>query len=220
MKKIFDMNNPVFRFMGQIFDIIHLNFVWMLMSLPVITMGAASVAMHHVNHRLVTGQEVSVTKSFFSYFLKHWKQATLLSASIDIPVLVLMCDIVYLSCKESLAEFFAVQLLIMLLGAMLFLALSIKAYVPILHVLFENTIRNYIKNSLLLALHNLPKTVCVILVNTLYCSLALWSIFRFPPMCLFFFLFGLALPSNLAIRMLLPTLSKYIPQNENYVENG
>ena len=39
MGKMFDMDNPVWRFMGKVTDMFFLTCLWLLFSLPVVTIG-------------------------------------------------------------------------------------------------------------------------------------------------------------------------------------
>lgn len=43
MGKMFDMDNPVWRFMGKVTDMFFLTCLWLLFSLPVVTIGASDV---------------------------------------------------------------------------------------------------------------------------------------------------------------------------------
>ena len=45
----FDMNNPFWRFIGKLVDLVWLNILTMIFSLPVITAGASCSAMYKVN---------------------------------------------------------------------------------------------------------------------------------------------------------------------------
>lgn len=42
MGKMFDMDNPVWRFMGKVTDMFFLTCLWLLFSLPVVTTGAST----------------------------------------------------------------------------------------------------------------------------------------------------------------------------------
>lgn len=44
MGKMFDMDNPVWRFMGKVTDMFFLTCLWLLFSLPVVTIGASTCA--------------------------------------------------------------------------------------------------------------------------------------------------------------------------------
>lgn len=221
MKKIFDMKNPVFRFMGNVFDLIYLNFLYLVASLPIATMGAALSSLHHVTYKILKGQEPSISKVFIQSFKQNWKQGTVLFLTLILPLLIVTCDIAFLIFSEDIADLLVVQLLKIVLGAVCFLILCTAVSVFTVQAIFENSVRNHIKNALLLSLRNLPKTVFILLFQCAYWMLALWSIFSCPTLTLFFLIFGAALPVNFSMRVLLPELKQFMPvQSANEATEG
>ena len=76
MTRIFDLDNPVWRFMGKVFDMMVLTVLWFVMSLPVITIGASTTALYYVSLKMASDQEGYVVKDFFRSFKQNFKQAT------------------------------------------------------------------------------------------------------------------------------------------------
>lgn len=70
--------NAFGRFFNRLGDIIWLNFLWVLCSLPLVTIGAATTAafsaVFHWNDLDVS----NTTRNFFSSLRRNWKQSTLL----------------------------------------------------------------------------------------------------------------------------------------------
>ena len=57
MNQFFDYNNNVFRILGGLADCLILGALWIVCSIPVVTMGAATAAVYHaVNKSIVHGQ--------------------------------------------------------------------------------------------------------------------------------------------------------------------
>ena len=57
MNQFFDYNNNVFRVLGGLADCLILGALWIVCSIPVVTMGAATAAVYHaVNKSIVHGQ--------------------------------------------------------------------------------------------------------------------------------------------------------------------
>ena len=46
MRRLLDINNPIMRFLTNVFDLLALSVMWVVFSLPVITMGAASAVLY------------------------------------------------------------------------------------------------------------------------------------------------------------------------------
>ncbi len=56
-ESVFDYNNKVFRVLGGLADCLILGALWIVCSIPVVTMGAATAAVYHaVNKSIVHGQ--------------------------------------------------------------------------------------------------------------------------------------------------------------------
>ena len=75
---IFNYDNPVWRFIGKFFDVLILNVLWTVVSIPIFTAGAATTAVYYVLLKLVRDEEGSTVKSFFKSFKENFKQATVI----------------------------------------------------------------------------------------------------------------------------------------------
>ena len=42
--KFFSVDSPLYRFLSKLLDVIRLNFLWILFSIPLVTIGASTVA--------------------------------------------------------------------------------------------------------------------------------------------------------------------------------
>lgn len=76
MANLFNMNNPVWVFMGKLVDMAILTVLWAVCSLPVITIGASTTALYDVTLKLSENKEGYIISSFFHAFKRHFKQST------------------------------------------------------------------------------------------------------------------------------------------------
>lgn len=76
MAKIFDLENPVWRFMGKLVDMAVLTALWVVTSLPIVTIGASTTALYYVALKLAKDQEGYLVKDFFRSFRENFKQGT------------------------------------------------------------------------------------------------------------------------------------------------
>ena len=76
MAKLFDMNNPVWRFMGKIADMFLLTLAWFVCSVPIITIGASTTALYYVSLKMEEGKEGYLFQTFWETFKKYIKQST------------------------------------------------------------------------------------------------------------------------------------------------
>lgn len=73
-----NLDNPVFRLMSALGDILILNLLWVLCCIPLVTTGASTTALFTVARKLAAGEDSQITKDFFRAFRRNWKTATLM----------------------------------------------------------------------------------------------------------------------------------------------
>ena len=78
MKKSSSIDNPFFRLMGAIGDLVVLNILWLLCCLPVVTAGASTLALFAIVHKIAAGEDYRTAAGFFNAFRRDFKQATAL----------------------------------------------------------------------------------------------------------------------------------------------
>lgn len=77
MRGIFDIDNPVMRGLIKFFDCICLSLLWLLFSLPVVTMGASSAALYTTTYKYLRKGEGHLWKTFWSAFRGNLKRSTI-----------------------------------------------------------------------------------------------------------------------------------------------
>ncbi|HHV09181.1 MAG TPA: DUF624 domain-containing protein [Clostridiales bacterium] len=95
MSGIFKYDNAFFRIMTKVAYIFYLNALWLLFSIPIITIGAATAALNSVALKMVREEEGALTKSFLKSFRQNFKQATLIWLVFFVAFVVLIGDIYY-----------------------------------------------------------------------------------------------------------------------------
>ena len=77
MRWIFDINNPIMRYVVKIFDCMCLSVLWLAVCLPVFTIGASTTAMFAVIHRYIRQEDGGIWKTFWGAFREEFKRASL-----------------------------------------------------------------------------------------------------------------------------------------------
>jgi len=170
--KIFDTESPLFIFFGKVFDIILLNALWMFISIPVVTMGAATSALYTVTLKMARNEEGYIYKGFFKALKANFVQATILWLLILAAGAVIFFDLWFFSRTSHPAG----KVFIVLLSVALFFFLSIVVYIFPLQAKFKNTIPYIIRNSFLIAVSHFPYTLLFV-VSVLLLGL---SVYVFP----------------------------------------
>lgn len=78
MGQIFNMENLVWKFMGKVTDMFLLTCLWLLFSLPVVTVGASTTALFYCAMRLASDKEGYLREDFVRAFRENFKSATVL----------------------------------------------------------------------------------------------------------------------------------------------
>ena len=144
-----------------------LNILWVVCSIPIFTMGAATTALYDVSLKIVRDEETSLTRQFFKSFRSNFRQATVLwMILLGIGLLVGDGWVLWHLRASSTG---AVAIMWTLLLAVLIVA-SI-AYVIVLLYVFplvasvSNTNRAMLKNSFLIGIHYLFATILVFAIH-------------------------------------------------------
>ena len=92
MKDLFDLKNPVWKFMGKLVDMMLLSGVWLLCSLPIVTIGASTVALYYATIKLSEDQETYVLKDFIGAFRANLKQGIVAGLVAELIIVILVVD--------------------------------------------------------------------------------------------------------------------------------
>ncbi len=169
MIHFFDPENRFWAFVGKLTDAVLMGMLWLLTSLPVVTLGAATTAFYAFTLRQVSDTEGTVWRSYFDAFGRHFKKATALwlihLALGAFFALDVWAALRYLQSGGALA---VVVLAVCAAGAFLVLGAGFYAY-PTLAV-FDFPVKKLLRDSFIMAMANLPVTV------TLFVLLALAAV--------------------------------------------
>lgn len=94
MKNVLRYDGPVIRILSIISDLIILNTLWLVTSLPVITMGASTTALYKTALLLAAGEEPSVVRCYFSGFRSHFMRNTCLGVLTGLVSGLLIADLI------------------------------------------------------------------------------------------------------------------------------
>lgn len=141
--------------MERIFDWMVLNLLWLVTSLPVVTVGASTAALTEVSRRMVQGEELSVFKSYFKAWAKHWKTATALWAMLVVVAgwLLLCLRICFVAGSAWFLPIAVVE------GALLFVVVLSIPYALNLFIRSYMGICETVRQAVVAALKHLPWSV-------------------------------------------------------------
>ncbi len=204
-RSLFRSDSALMITVGQITDCIFLSLFWILGCFPVVTIGASFAALYDASFRGFRRGEKNTWQRFLKVFRDNWKGGI-------VPTLVFL-----------LAFGLLVRLMVMLWNAAVYAEVSWGVFAAgafagvlvlgILSILFpmlsrfENPLGALLKNTLLIALANMPGTLALGLLNAL--SVLLCARFVMP----LFFLPALA--ALLGSFLIEPMFRPYMPVEED-----
>ncbi|PAD25171.1 hypothetical protein CHH55_11000 [Niallia circulans] len=156
-------DSPFWERMGKLYSIIVLNFFWILFSLPVITIGPSTVALHHCMFSLITGKEMNVFTEFYqafkTNFVRNMKVGLIV---VGFGMLLLSARNFYfeMAANTSLSIYYFYIFLVFLFG------LFLVTVFPVL-LTFDGTVLELLQTALFLAIKNLPMSILMVVVACL-----------------------------------------------------
>lgn len=185
MSEIFNMDNKFFQGINKVVDCFLLNMLWLLCCIPLfyvvyfawatkawillllccITMvlaGPATTAFYYTTNKVIRHGRGYVWSEFWHAFRTNFKQSTLVSIILTLITLLISADgyIMYQYAKEGekLGSFYIVFLILLAFDVMWI------SYIFPYIARFENSIKIILKNSAIIAISNLPRTILIFAV--------------------------------------------------------
>lgn len=76
MKKLFDYEGPVMQFLIKTTDLFLISVITWILSIPIITIGAANTAKYYVAMKIVRNESPAAIKDYFKAFKENFAQST------------------------------------------------------------------------------------------------------------------------------------------------
>ena len=242
MGKIFDLDSPLIRGLNKFADVMWLNILVLLFAIPLIVeqyfmlgpilldggadmlfnyvfyawlfgiicsipLGPALTAMHFVLLKIVRDEESYITKTFFKSFKENFKQAAVLQIIQFAAGGIIVIDFLLMRGQSPVLKYVT-----MAVGFILFFA---SLYIFPLQSKFENKIVATLKNSFLVSILALPKTVAMAVVTLMPFLLIYFFQLKAVP---FLLLFGIAGPGYACAALYSETFKKFEPKEEELTE--
>ncbi|MBE6920323.1 MAG: DUF624 domain-containing protein [Ruminococcaceae bacterium] len=205
MGNIFRWDSPFAQKLAMVGNSILLNVLWLLCSLPVVTMGASTAALYYVVFQYQTSDETAVIKPFFRAFIKDFKQATLLWIPTLAIITLLILDLRYLFAYGGNSLMWVV----VIVASVVFLMIQTQLLPQVAR--FENKLGTIIKNAALLTILHMPSAFLMATLNILPVVIFLLlpvEFMRWLPLWVGIYF---ALVAYMNGRMLLKQWAKHIP---------
>lgn len=160
MNGLFSPDSRFMRYMTRFADLMILNLLFFLTSIPIVTIGASWTALYTVCFQLGTVREGSTFRNYFRAFRENFGQATklwLLGLAWGLGTGA--CALLFYAMSGWMHYFF------ILFAALFAVVVLMFGYVFPLQSRFENSIKSTLKNALLLCLGYLPRSIVMGVLN-------------------------------------------------------
>ena len=210
-QKLFSTDNPVWRAMDRMGDLMILNFLFIFFSIPVITIGASMTALYTMTFKLIDETEGNLVKNFFKAFKNNFKQATAIWIVVLLAGLFLACDayLSYISTSIIAKILMGVIILVAIIYAMW------TSWIFPVQAKFDNPVKVNMKNAaLMMVIHMFPTTLLITALNVVP-FLILWfytsTFFALLPFVAFLMFSFIAYNNS---KQLKKAFADYIPETE------
>lgn len=171
---MFRLDSPLMRGLTRLADLMMLNILAVVCSIPIVTIGASASALYYAMGHLIA-DEGTPARDFFRAFKENFVQATALWLLFLVTGALLGFAVFYYLTAQLTG---GVVLLMLTCLVMLLWGLMVTWTFP-LQAKFANTLRGTLNNALLLSVAYLPRSFAALVVNLVpaLCFLLLPQIF-------------------------------------------
>lgn len=200
---IFSFNSWLSKFLYLVADIVLLHILWIICSLPIVTIGASTTALYSSCMKRIRRDEGYITGNFFGAFKSNFRQSTLIwllllavggilymDLWIGLSVEGVLGKIMLVSCSMLLIPFFCTVL-----------------YIFPVQAKFENRILDNLKNAFLMSLSNFQWTLFLAFILATFVLLTL----VFPPFMGLMLIAGAGIFGYLTSCVFVYVFRKYLP---------
>lgn len=161
MRDLFNSDNPVMRLLANFFNLMLLNWLFLISCLPIFTIGTATSAMYSVIFQILDGEDPSIISAYAKSFKSNFKQATILWIPLLLAGIFWGTDlyVVYQIIDKQY------QFLQFPIWIFIFVTISLIIYAFPLLGRYQCSNKQLLKNALLLSLANFPTTLFFVVIH-------------------------------------------------------
>lgn len=208
----FNEDNFLYIILSRIWDIVLVNILFIVCSIPIVTIGPAFTAMHHVTLRIVKGNNPGTFKTFFRAFKQNFKQSFIVWLISLVCIVVLLSNIQFLQTitPTSFASFLYYASYIMLIFIII-----MNLYIHPVIAAFEGALKTQIRNSVIFIFSKLSYAFIMFFVWAFPLSLAYIDTGLQPLYAFCWAFFGFATAAYINSTFLYKLFKPYLPEDED-----
>lgn len=167
---LFSVDSPLYKFISRFWDIIVLNFFWVVFSIPIVTIGASTVAAYSVAIKMVDDEEGYIARSFIKAFKENLKQGIILGLIAMVAGYVIYLNFALFNAIESNP---LPLLLVAIIAGIYFLTSLLYAF-P-MAARYKNSVFAIMRNSRQICMKYAVRTLLLVFLVVVMIMIALWN---------------------------------------------
>ena len=209
MGTLFDPESWIMVKLAELGDLIILNLLYIITSIPIITLGASTTALYAVMKSPDENvYSSSLFKNYFRAFFKNFRKSTVLFLILLIPAAVILVNLYIL--LAGLMEDSIISYILCAIPIVVFI--FAWNYVFPLTAKFENTVRGTFANAFVLSVAHLPTTIVLTVLNLLPLAVFFFFTNFFYKTLMIWVLLAFSLIAKINSLLLKRVFDRYIPQ--------
>lgn len=172
---IFSVNSLLGRFLNLMADLIILNVLWIIFSLPIFTIGASTTALYYSMMIRIRREEGYVHTNFIKSFKQNFKQSCIIWIILMIIGFVLWFDYRIGLYFNNIGNTTMGSVAIIISVVLLIPFILLLTYIFPVLAKFENTIKDNLKNAILMSVAHFGYTLLIIIIDASFVFLSLAS---------------------------------------------
>jgi uncharacterized membrane protein YesL len=202
------MDNGFFTFLGKVCDMIFLSAIWVLLCVPIITIGPANTALYYATMKVIRRERGYLFREFFKSFRLNFKRGAIIGVILTVMYIILIVDLI--SAWTSFSNSTMSSILFGIYVAITFLVVCFSVYVYPVLSRFDMTVKQLVKAVFFMSMRHLPSSICMVAIL----AAAIFGVMVMP-----IIIFIVPAVSTLLISFLMERiLKKYMPKSEEAEE--
>ncbi len=164
MSNFFNMDNPFFTTLGKLCDMLFISVVWVLLCIPVVTIGPANTALYYATVKVIRRERGYLFREFFKSFKLNFKRAAILGVILTVMFVIMGFDLIWAYANLS-GSGSTGSILFGIFIAITFILVCFSTYAfPVLSR-FDMTVKQLVKAGAYMSMRHLPFTLAMVIVT-------------------------------------------------------
>ncbi len=163
MSNFFNLDNPFFTFLGKVCDIIFLSVVYLLLCIPIITIGPANTALYYATVKVIRRERGYLFREFFKSFRLNFKRAAIIGVVLTICYVIIIFDLY--TAWISIGGNSISSILFGVYVAIAIILLCFTTYIYPVLSRFDMSFKQLIKVVFYMSMRHLPSTIVMVVVQ-------------------------------------------------------